>query len=536
MAFSYQWSREEQRKWAEDRLFRYVRKYAGRYHPYYRKLLRDQGIDPRDIQTYDDFSKLPLTRREDLEADPRAFVLRCRRDDKDRMVEPLPAATRLGYAARAFTTRYLRDVYGPLRSFKEKSAQAALYEWQPVQHVYSAGTTGTPVSAALTSSDLHRNLRGTCGMLYATGWEPGMRTLSLLPSRPRADSFALLAAAFALDTGAPVLQVPGGGGVPGEREVIAACGQKPEALISRPGYLLFWLKTALELKERDAIEGLPGVELVVSASEPLTAGLRERLSGLLAGLGSPEARIVEFYGMAEMKTGFFECDEGMGFHLNPEFFYWEVLDLETGEPVNWGEPGVLAFSHIDWRGTALLRYWTGDLVSGGMVWEKCPSCGLTLPRVFAPVVRAEEDCLEVRGSRLSRLAFQRALHGVAGLDSFQVEVGGEEDAPEGDAGTVTVYACGAPGAGEEDLRRRMAEALTLEVKIAPDDIVFAGPGDLGERLLGGLDGQARWVADRRGTEPEPVEEPPSRRSRPDGEEAAPDSGSGPEEPGTTPQP
>ncbi len=508
MAFSYQWKREEQRRWAEDRLFRYVRRSVSRYHPYYRRLFKERGIDPRGIQTYDDFSKLPLTRREDLAAAPQAFTLRFRKEDSDRRVEPLPAADRLGYAARAFLTRYLRDGYGPLRPFKEQAEQAALCDWEPVQLVYSAGTTGEPLAAALTGSDLRRNLRKACGMLYAAGWEPGMRTLNLLPDLPRADSLLLRAAALVLDTGAPVLRVPGGGGLPGERELAAASSLRPAALVSRPGWLLFWLKEARELAERGVIEGLPGVELVVSTSEPLPAGLRRRLSGLLAELGSPEARIVEFYGMAEMKAGFFECDEGTGIHLNPELFYWEVLDQSSGDPVKWGEPGVLVFSHIDWHGTVLLRYWTGDLVSGGMVWERCPSCGLTLPRIFGPLVRAEEDCLEVRGSRLSLLAFQRALHGVSGLDSFQVEVAGGEDVPEGPAGSVTVYACGVPGAGEEDLRRRMADALTLEMSAAPVEIVFEGPEELGARLLGEADGGARWVTGKEAAPPAPAPEAP----------------------------
>ena len=45
MAFSYHWSREEQRKWAEERLFRYLRTYVDRFHPYYRRLFAEQGID-----------------------------------------------------------------------------------------------------------------------------------------------------------------------------------------------------------------------------------------------------------------------------------------------------------------------------------------------------------------------------------------------------------------------------------------------------------------------------------------------------------
>ena len=188
--------------------------------------------------------------------------------------------------------------------------------------------------------------------------------------------------------------------------------------------------------------------------------------------------------MTEMKASFFECDEKMGVHLNPEFYYWEVLDPETEKPVNWGEPGVLVFSHIDWRGTALLRYWTGDLVSGGMVWERCPSCGLTLPRVFTPIVRAEEDFTDFRGSRVMLPAFAAALHGVEELESFQVALeGGEGDGPERrHRGGLCPRrrGCGGGGGAVRVIQRHGARDWEMK----PDEVVFPDADALGERLFG----------------------------------------------------
>lgn len=501
MAFSYHWSREEQRKWAEQRLFRYVRRFIVDFHPYYRGLLREQGIDSKRVYSYDDFSRIPVTRRQDLPADGKTFIMQTGTDDGAYDVRPLSAGARLGYAARAYTTRYLRDVYAPPRSFKERKEQAVMYDWLPAHFAFSQGTTGTPCSVVFTASDMHGIVRKVQGMLYAAGWEPGMRAMNLFPALANLNFLAFAALAGDAGAGGSFLNGCGSEAIPVERQVELASGLSVEMLISPPGYLLGWLEAALQLKEQGLIPGLPGIELVVAGGEPLADGCRKRLKGYLVELGSPEARVVEFYGMTEMKAGFFECDEKMGIHLNPEFFYWEVLDVESAKPVKWGEPGVLVFSHIDWRGTALLRYWTGDFIEGGMVWEKCPSCGLTVPRIFPPIVRAEEDFREFKGSRILLPQLQRVLHGVEGLQSFQAaleKVTGDRDGAGAPAAErLVVYACAGRGEEEANLRDRISGALRREMHLSPDEVVFEGPEALRARLFDRTGWRADWVVDER---------------------------------------
>ncbi len=506
MAFSYHWSREEQRKWAEQRLFRYVRQFIDDFHPYYRGFLREQGIDSKRIYSYDDFSRIPVTRRQDLPADGKAFIMQPGTDDGADdgayNVKPLSARAKLGYAARAYTTRYLRDVYAPPRSFKERREQAVMYDWLPAHFTFSQGTTGTPCSAVYTASDMHGIVRKVQGMLYAAGWEPGMRAMNLFPAQPNLNYLAFAALADDVNAGGSFLNgrgSSGSGAIPVERQVEMASGLGVEMLISPPGYLLDWLLTAMRLKEQGLIPGLPGIELVVAGGEPLADGCRKRIKEYLAELGSPEARVVEFYGMTEMKAGFFECDEKMGIHLNPEFFYWEVLDAESAKPVKWGEPGVLVFSHIDWRGTALLRYWTDDFIEGGMVWEKCPSCGLTVPRIFPPIVRAEEDYREFKGSRMLLPQLQRVLHGVEGLESFQVALKKTNDADAGAPASevLNVYACAGRGVEETNLRDLIVGALRREMNTSPDEVVFSGPEALRTRLFQRTGWRADWVVDER---------------------------------------
>jgi hypothetical protein len=76
-----------------------------------------------------------------------------------------------------------------------------------------------------------------------------------------------------------------------------------------------------------------------------------------------------------------ECRESgghAGLHTYPDLDIVQVVDPDTGEaaPV----AGELVLTQIQLHGSALLRWRTGDVVSG-IATEKCPSCGRGVPRV-----------------------------------------------------------------------------------------------------------------------------------------------------------
>src|SRR5438132_1156907 len=148
--------------------------------------------------------------------------------------------------------------------------------------------------------------------------------------------------------------------------------------------------------------------------------LREIIRTLAHAAGAdPRLKIYETLGMTEMKWWFGECNEHSGLHLNPRHYYWELLDPQTREPVGPGEPGVLVFSHIGWRGTVLVRYWTGDLVKGGLRWERCRFCGYTFPLLFGPVCRAERDFTKIKGTLVDLSQLIDCIRGMPGVRLFQ---------------------------------------------------------------------------------------------------------------------
>ena len=103
----------------------------------------------------------------------------------------------------------------------------------------------------------------------------------------------------------------------------------------------------------------------------------------------------DIYGLSEIAgpgVGY-ECEHQCGTHLNEDYFYPEILNPETGEPLPEGQFGELTFTHLTKEGMPLLRYRTHDLTA--LHYEKC-ACGRTLVRMDRILGRCD-DMLIIRG-------------------------------------------------------------------------------------------------------------------------------------------
>lgn len=81
--------------------------------------------------------------------------------------------------------------------------------------------------------------------------------------------------------------------------------------------------------------------------------------------------------------------ERTGYHTYPDLEVVQLVDPETGEQPaaddgRWHE---LVLTQLTFRGTALTRWRTGDLVSALHADDACPACGRTVPRVAADLRR-----------------------------------------------------------------------------------------------------------------------------------------------------
>jgi phenylacetate-coenzyme A ligase PaaK-like adenylate-forming protein len=79
----------------------------------------------------------------------------------------------------------------------------------------------------------------------------------------------------------------------------------------------------------------------------------------------------------------------------------------------------LAVTHLDRRGTVLIRFLVGDTVA--IDHAPCALCGRTSERLVGPVVRTK-DLVKVKGMLINPAVLLEALQGLPGVEELQVVV------------------------------------------------------------------------------------------------------------------
>ena len=87
------------------------------------------------------------------------------------------------------------------------------------------------------------------------------------------------------------------------------------------------------------------------------------------------------------------CSENNGMHIQEDYFYPEIIDPDTLEPVPDGEKGELVITTLGKEGMPLIRYRTRDICY--LMREKC-ACGRTTVRM-SRVFGRTDDMLIIRG-------------------------------------------------------------------------------------------------------------------------------------------
>ena len=182
-----------------------------------------------------------------------------------------------------------------------------------------------------------------------------------------------------------------------------------------------------------------------------------------------------------------------GQNVTPDLYYLEVVDPETGRRLPDGESGMLAITHLHRRGTVLLRYLVGDIVT--LSREPCPHCGRIGERVVR-TPRRTGSLVKCRGMLVNTDVVIDVLSAVEAIGVFQI-VFMRDDAPGAMDRMVIRIERDADDAG---LRERLIADVQKAVSLRPE-VEFARarralrPGAVDQGAAGGrpaAEGGVNW--------------------------------------------
>lgn len=184
--------------------------------------------------------------------------------------------------------------------------------------------------------------------------------------------------------GASVIPISGGNS---KKQIMMLNDLGSTAISCTPSYALNLYEVAVE--EGVDLRELP-VRVGIFGAEPWTYAMRNEIEEKW-GIDA-----LDIYGLSEIigPGVAFEClDAKHGLHINEDHFIVELIDPDTEEPVEFGQPGELVFTTITKEAVPLIRYRTRDITT--LIKEPC-KCGRTFIRM-EKVTGRSDDMLIIRG-------------------------------------------------------------------------------------------------------------------------------------------
>ncbi|WP_457572605.1 phenylacetate--CoA ligase family protein, partial [Desulfovulcanus sp.] len=300
--------------------------------PFYRSRFEELGLEPEDIRSLDDLKQLPFTTKDDLRAN---------------------------YPYGLFAV--------PLREVVRLQA--------------SSGTTGKPTVVGYSKNDIRRWSNLVARILVAGGVTKDDLVQIAFGYGLFTGGFGFHYGAEAI--GASVIPVSSGGT---RRQVFIMQDYRTTALVCTPSYALYLADTmeemAININSLSLRWGLFGGE---SWSEAMRQEIQDRLKILAT----------DNYGISEvMGPGIAgECQEQNGLHINEDHFLAEIINPETGQPVEPGQTGELVLTTLTKEAFPIIRFRTGDLTR--LITDPCP-CGRTFYRL-SKILGRTDDMIIIRG-------------------------------------------------------------------------------------------------------------------------------------------
>ena len=300
--------------------------------PFYKNKFDELGLKPSDIHELSDIKRLPFTTKDDM-----------------------------------------RDQY-PFGFFAE-----------PMKNIVrvhaSSGTTGKPVVAGYTRSDLNNWSAAIARIVSAAGvTDEDVAQISF--------GYGLFTGGFGLHyglekVGAAIVPISSGNT---QKQIMLMQDFETTALIATPSYAMYISEV---IEEMEIPKSNFKLKYGLFGSEGMSEEMRYTLENRFGALVTTNYGLTEVMGPGV--SG--ECEYKCGQHINEDMFLVEIIDPNTGEVLPYGEQGEVVITTLTKEAMPVIRYRTRDI--SYLIPEPC-KCGRTSMRL-ANIQGRTDDMLIIKG-------------------------------------------------------------------------------------------------------------------------------------------
>jgi phenylacetate-coenzyme A ligase PaaK-like adenylate-forming protein len=438
--------------WQMLRLRHYLSGTILPFSAHYRALFKERRMQPRMFRDFSCLERIPPTAKEDLLKGGRDFIL----TPDERILKRRPS-----------------NILAALARGRETVREELEREFRPLMMTSTTGRSAEPAAFVYTAHDIKTLSVAGARVMRICGARRDMRMLNMFPFAPH---LAFWQTHYAgIEFGVFMVSSGGGKALGTEGNLRLIRKIEPEVIIGMPTFIYHLLSAAAD----DGVR-CPKLSKIVLGGEKAPLGMRRRLRALARELGAEAVDVLPTYGFTEAKMAWTQCPcenpgDSSGYHLSPDLGIVEVVDPATGRQVPDGEPGEVVWTPLEARGSVVLRYRTGDIVSGGIIHGKCPHCGRNMPRLMGEISRTSE-MREIRLEKLkgTLIDFNRLEHVLDDCEevaTWQLEIRKTRDDPL-ELDELILHVQKANGASDEAVRTRLEEHFAAETETHPNRILF----------------------------------------------------------------
>lgn len=388
--------------------FKNIFSWAYEHSKFHHKLYTDAGIEPGDIQTFDDIRKVPQVEKAMMRAiqgkDPYPYG--------DILCVPLEEVT---------------------------------------EYHQTSGTTGQPIHQADTWQDWEWFAEAWAYTLYAQGYRNRDRLFI-------AFGYNTFMAWWSAHYGAEKLgcEVIPGGVLNTEARILKMQELRVTAMLVTPTYALGMADIARRKLGIEPAKDLHIKRMTVSGEPGGSISTTKRRIEEAWG-----AKVYDELGATEIGPWGYECQYQSGVHVNEALFLLEVEDLDTGEITSEpGRKGKMVITAFDRMAQPCIRFDSKDIIQ--LSPNEC-ECGRTFRLIEGGVVGRADDITKVKGVLLAPTSIEEVVRGIPELsDEYEVLVTRKDDT---DDITLKVELIPEQKSNVDAIKTRLVDQLRLKTNL-----------------------------------------------------------------------